>query len=198
MSERTTICPRCSTAYAIATSTWLPACPNCGRAPISLRTRVRDNRLAAVIAGLAGFTLAVGFTQPFLTMEKLGERTTFSLITGVRELFERGYVILGCVLLIFSVLFPIAKILALLLATSRLVPLSMRSRHRLHRAAELTGKYSMLDVLVVAVIIVLVRFNGMADVEAHAGTAWFCAAVLLSMLAGLCVQIPQAATKMHE
>lgn len=140
--------------------------------------------------------LAIGFTQPFLTMENLGERTTFSLITGVRELFDRGYVILGSVLLIFSVLFPIAKIIALLLATSRLVPLSMKSRHRLHRAADLTGKYSMLDVLVVAVIIVLVRFKGMADVEAHAGTAWFCAAVLLSMFAGLCVRIPEPSARL--
>ena len=152
---------------------------------------MRDNRIAAVLCILAGVTLAAGFTQPFLTMEQLGQRNTFSLIGGVSELFDRGYWIIGSVLFVFSIIFPIAKILAILLATSGLMPLSLKARRRLHRAAELTGKYSMLDVLVVAVIIVLVKFNGLANAQAHSGTAWFCAAVLLSMLAGLCTRLPE-------
>jgi paraquat-inducible protein A len=173
----------------------MPACPRCGRAPVPLRARLRDNRIAAVLCVLAAITLAVGFSQPFLTMETLGQRSTFSLLGGVLELFDRGYWIIGSVLLVFSIVFPVAKIIALLLATSGAAPLSLRLRHRLHRAAELTGKYSMLDVLVVAVIIVLVKFNGMANAQAHSGTAWFCAAVLLSMLAGLCAKIPEHATE---
>lgn len=186
-------CVRCSTEYLVSPDAWLPSCPNCGRAPVSLRQRVRSNKLAAVLAILAGATLAMGFSQPFMTMEKLGTRNTFSLVGGVMELIERGNVFIGAVLLIFSVIFPVAKIAALLLATSAMVPLSTRVRHLLHRAADLTGKYSMLDVLVIAVIIVLVKFNGLAKVEARAGTLWFCAAVLLSLLAGLFVKVEEKA-----
>lgn len=137
----------------------------------------------------------MGFAQPFMTMEKLGQRNTFSLVGGVMELFDRGNVVLAAVLLIFSVIFPIAKVVALLLATSSLVPLSGRARHLLHKAADLTGKYSMLDVLVIAVIIVLVKFQGLAKVEAHAGTIWFCSAVLLSLLSGLFVKTHAAETR---
>jgi paraquat-inducible protein A len=182
-------CARCASEYVVAANAWFPACPRCGRAPIALRKRLQNNKLAAVLAVLAGAALAMGFSQPFMTMDKLGTRNTFSLVGGVLELFERGNVYIGAVLLIFSVVFPVAKICALLLATTTLVPLSPRVRHVLHRAADLTGKYSMLDVLVIAVIIVLVKFNGLAKVEAHGGTAWFCSAVLLSLLAGLFVKV---------
>jgi paraquat-inducible protein A len=183
-------CPRCASEYVVASSAWLPACPKCGRAPVALRKRIGNNKLAAVLAVCAGTALVMGFSKPFMTMEKLGTRNTFSLVEGVVELIQHGNVFIGSVLLIFSVVFPVAKILALLCATSTLVPLSGRVRHVLHRAADLTGKYSMLDVLVIAVIIVLVKFNGLAKVEAHSGTIWFCCAVLLSLLAGLFVKIP--------
>src|SRR5690606_26508793 len=109
----------------------------------------------------------------------------------IRELSDRGYVVLAGILFLFSVSFPIAKLAALLVATSRLARLSMRARRVIHRIADLTGKYSMLDVLVVAVVIVLVKFRNLAHVEAHSGTVWFCAAVLLSMASGLCVRIPK-------
>ena len=158
---------------------------------MSLRRRLADNRVAAALATIALVVLLIAFPQPFVTMEKLGERTTYSLVGGVGELYARGYSVIATVLLIFSVLFPIAKLFALLLATSGLVRLSHRARHVLHKAADLTGKYSMLDVLVVAVIIVLVRFQSLAHVEAHGGVVWFTAAVLLSMAAGLCVALPR-------
>ena len=154
-----------------------------------LRTRIRDNRAAAVLAIAALAMLAVGLTRPFMTMEKLGDRRSFSLVAGVRQLFDDGYVVIGAILLVFSLLFPIAKLCAILLATSRLAPLGPRGRRLLHAAADATGKYSMLDLLVVAVIIVIVKFQNLAHVEAQSGTAWFCAAVLTSMLASLCVRV---------
>jgi uncharacterized paraquat-inducible protein A len=182
-------CARCGAAYLSRPGAWLPACPSCGRSPSPLRQRLKNNRLAAVLAVLALFALGVGLTQPFMSMDKLGTRRTFSLPSGVMELFERGNVVIGSVLLVFSVLFPIGKLLAILLATSSLVPISLQARGLLHRFADVTGKYSMLDVLVVAVIIVMVKFKNLAHVEAHAGTIWFCGAVVLSMLAGACVHL---------
>lgn len=190
-TERTIRCTRCSTDYVVPTGAWLPACPKCGRAPVSLRHRIRSNRVSAVLACCALIVLFVAFPQPFVTMEKLGTRTTYSLVGGVGELYARGYAVIATVLLVFSVLFPIAKLIALLVATSRFAPVSLRTRRLLHKTADLTGKYSMLDVLVVAVIIVLVRFQSLAHVEAHGGVVWFTAAVLLSMAAGLCVALPE-------
>lgn len=189
-TETTTTCRRCGEPFAFETRAWLPACPTCGAAAVPLRQRVPSNRLAAVLAVLALLCLGVGLSTPFMTMDKLGTRNTFSLVGGVIELFERGNVVIGAVLLVFSVIFPIVKLLALLAATSSHAPLTTQWRKVLHKAADLTGKYSMLDVMVIAVIIVLVKFKDLAHVEAHGGVVWFCAAVVLSLLAGLCAKIP--------
>jgi len=180
--------------YEVGPRTLLPACPRCGKSPAPALASWRHNGLAAVTAVLAAAALAVGFATPFLTMTTLGERRQFSLVGGIGELFDRGNWVIGSVLFLFSVVFPVAKLLALLAATSRLAPLSIVTRRRLHRAAELTGKYSLLDVVVVAVLVVLVKFRGLAQtqVEAEAGTIWFCGAILLSLLAGLLVKLPLA------
>ena len=57
----------------------------------------------------------------------------------------------------------------------------------------LTGKYSLLDILVVAIMIVLVKFQGIAEVRAQSGTFLFCVAIFLSMLAGLFVDLDEVA-----
>jgi uncharacterized paraquat-inducible protein A len=60
-------------------------------------------------------------------------------------------------------------------------------RRRLHWAAKVTGRYSLLDILVVAIVIVVIKFDDVAEARALPGTYWFCAAVFLSIAAGVCV-----------
>jgi paraquat-inducible protein A len=148
-----------------------------------------DNRNAAVLALLAMGVLTAGILMPFISMMQLGTTRTFSLIGGIRELFDRKSYFIGCVLLTFSVVFPYAKLLAILVATSRTVKLSMKTRQWLAHLAHVTGRYSMLDILVVAVMIVVVKFDGLVEIKALPGTVMFCFAVLLSIGAGLCVNL---------
>lgn len=185
----TVTCRRCGERFVVAPRSLLPACPACGKAPTPLRERLRDNRAAAVLAVVALALLGVGLSHPFMTMVKLGDRRSFSLVGGIRELFDRGNVVIGTILLVFSLIFPIAKLVAILVATSRLVPVSPKLRRALHALADATGKYSMLDVLVVAVMIVFVKVQNLASVEAGAGTLWFGAAVLVSLAASACVRL---------
>lgn len=170
-------------------------CPACGASPLPLRRRVRDlrsNGIAALLAVAALLVLTLGVTLPFITMEILGRERTFSLLGSVGELFRRGNTVLALVLGTFSIVFPFAKLLALLAATSRFARLSDRGRHVLHKAAVLTGKYSLLDILVVAVMIVVVKLDEMAEVSARPGTVLFCVAVLLSIASGLFVKVGRA------
>src|SRR5262245_1428660 len=163
-----TQCRRCKREYELpAARTLLCACPHCGAAPVPLWKRIsRHNGLAAVLCVAALVTLAVADVMPFISMSKLGEERVFSLISGIVELFDRGNVFIGTILLVFSLIFPFAKLLALLAATSALTKLSAQGRRRLHRVAVLTGKYSLLDILVVAIMIVVVKFQGVAEVRA--------------------------------
>jgi paraquat-inducible protein A len=148
--------------------------------------KLRTNANAATLALLALLTLSAAFVLPFISMSALGQVRTVSLLDGIRELFRDGHLLLGAVLLIFSVLFPIAKLGTILVATSALMPLRPGVRSRLCTLAAAAGKYSLLDVLVIAVLIVVLKFGGLAEAHPRVGTILFCVAVLLSMAAGAC------------
>jgi paraquat-inducible protein A len=181
-------CRRCGQDYVLHRRTILPACPHCGAAPVPLLRRLRHNGLAAVLCVIALAMLFIAIQQPFISMSKLGEVRTFSLLSGIMELLRTNHVLIGMILLVFSVIFPFAKLLAILVATSALMPLSTKARRRLHCLASVTGKYSLLDILVVAIVIVLVKFKGLAETQAQTGTTWFCIAIFLSILAGFAVK----------
>jgi uncharacterized paraquat-inducible protein A len=189
-------CRRCGQIYEHAGHAVLSACPQCGASPAPLRHHLRHNGLAAVLAVIALIVLVIGMVMPFISMSKLGTNRVFSLVGGILELFHSGNFFIGMVLLLFSVVFPIVKLVMLLAATSSLVAMSDRARRTMHMIALITGKYSLLDLLVVAVMIVLVKFGQMAEVHARAGTILFGVAVLLSIAAGLCVNFkdPQPET----
>ncbi len=184
-------CRRCGEIYHHQGPNLLRACPHCGAAPVPLRHHLRHNGLAAVLAVLAAVVLVCGMVTPFISMTKLGISRIYSLVGGILELFHSGNTFIAVILLTFSVIFPFVKLAMLLAATSGIMPLSQDARRVLHRIALFTGKYSLLDLLVVAVMIVLVKFGPIADVEARSGTILFGVAVLLSMAAGFCVNVDQ-------
>ncbi len=186
----TITCRRCGQSYAhVERAHLLPACPHCGAAPVALWRRAQHNGLAAVLALLALVVLAISVTLPFISMSKFGSVRIFSLVGGILELFHSNQVFLATILFVFSVIFPFAKLIALLAATSRHAPLSARARRFMVHAAHFTGRYSLLDILVVAVMIIVVKFNGVAEVRAQPGTILFCVAIFLSILAGFCVNL---------
>lgn len=101
---------------------------------------------------------------------------TYSVATGVLELLRGGNVPLGIVLLLTSVLFPVAKLVVLraCLAEGR--------EGRFHRAVARLGRYSMADVFVLALVVVASKsFPGGTTAEVRYGAFAFAAAALLAM-----------------
>jgi len=133
--------------------------------------------------------LGSAFVTPFMEMSALGDRRVVTLLQGIGQLYDDGHALIATVIFAFSVLFPVLKLMMLLAATSRLVPIASDTRRRLHKFAAFTGKYSLLDVLVLAILIVLVKFEGIATVQVRIGTILFCIAILLSLAAGLWVNL---------
>jgi paraquat-inducible protein A len=196
LAQATIRCRRCRRRYSLPTEPIrgvLVACPNCGAAPHALwrSIHLRHNGLAAVLSVLAIIVLTIAIFLPFVSMTKLGDERVFSLVGGIAELFRGGQVFIGVVLFTFSVVFPYAKLVALLVATSSLVSLSATARKRLHHLAVITGKYSLLDILVIALMIILVKFKNLAEVRAMPATVLFCAAIFLSIAAGFCVDLDE-------
>ena len=105
------------------------------------------------------------------------EPRTYSIVTGVLELLSGGNVGIGLVLLFFSILFPLAKLIALR------VCIADARRGISHGLAAKFGKYSMVDVFVIALLVVVSKsYPGGTRVEIEWGIFAFAAAALLSMV----------------
>ncbi len=126
---------------------------------------------------------------PFMSVVKLGQAETYSLVGGIGQLWRDGEVVLALIIGGFSLVFPLVKNALLLVATTTLVPLTPAARRTLHAWTAKTAKYSMLDVFVVAIIVVVVKLGDSTEVEVRSGTFLFCLAIALSMAASACVWI---------
>jgi len=151
-------------------------------APLSLFSRYRLQ--GGAINLLLAVTLCLflyGVFAPLLTLKKFFIfSNTVSLASSLGQLADEGYYLILVLLFCFSILLPVAKLLVLLrLVNARLLD-SERHRRHLHWMARI-GKWSMLDVFVVAVLLVTVKLDVIADVKVHTGLYAFVASVLLTM-----------------
>ncbi|MDH3592956.1 MAG: paraquat-inducible protein A [Planctomycetota bacterium] len=136
--------------------------------------------------------VGVGLAAPCMTVTpRLGEQTgfgrwlglvdeprTYSILSGIGELLAGAAPVIGAVLLVFSVLFPIAKLVAVRAALGNL----RRGRPARTAAVQTLGKYSMVDVVVIALIVVASKsFPGGTEVNIRWGVYPFAAAALLSV-----------------
>jgi paraquat-inducible protein A len=140
------------------------------------------DRLIGPMIPLTAAALVGSWFLPVMTVERLPfweER--LSIARGLERLFDRGEYLLFGVILLFSVLFPIAKLIGAYLLWFHLD----WSRPRVQRYAGILhalGRWSMLDVFVVAVTVAAVSVSIISDVRTHAGIYVFAAAVVASML----------------
>lgn len=131
--------------------------------------------------------LLVGLGTPVIRIEKfLFFDDEYSVAGGIAKLFEHGNVVLGGVVLLFSMVFPVLKLAAV--AWAWVWPLSAAARRRLLHWTGLLGRWSMLDVFVVAVIVVLLQSSFLARAEPRPGIYVFAAAIVMSMLSALLVE----------
>lgn len=139
------------------------------------------SRTAGLLLVAATLTLAWGLFLPLLYVEKWFWDSQYSVVSGIAGLWEDGELLLAFVLLCFSVVFPIAKLGVLWRLWFRPVP---REQHERWLARlEMLGRWSMLDVFAVAILVVAAKLGVLASVEPRAGVYVFGAAVLLSMAA---------------
>jgi paraquat-inducible protein A len=119
--------------------------------------------------------------------------TTFSVLTGTFDLLNGGHAFIGLLILVFSIIFPTAKILALYLLW--FVPRPADSTGTSLRWLEFLGKWSMLDVFVVGILVGTLDLGILAETTPQPGAYVFTGMVLLSMAATL-RQIRWARTSM--
>lgn len=131
--------------------------------------------------------LAIGIFAPMLTLKYvvLGifvwDEKTVSLYSTITELYAAREMLLFLVIGIFSIVFPIVKIVVLLLATNFPLPKGSWISVGI-KLVEQLGKWSMLEVFVVALLLVSVKLGAMLNVQVHYGVYLFALAVVMTMI----------------
>lgn len=136
-----------------------------------------------LLLGLALGLFLAGLFRPFTEVTKLWLfADEVSVYQGLLTLFREQELFLFGILLIFTVVFPALKITALLWVWLR-PGLSVARMTRIQALVAHLSKWSMLDVFVVAVLVILIRSGGWATIKAQDGLLFFCASVLLTQVA---------------
>lgn len=125
--------------------------------------------------------LVVGVSAPLLTLEKMYFfENTVSLLTTIKGLYLQKEWFLFYVIAIFSLCIPAVKIASLVLITNMQFEQGSFLDKTL-QIIETFGKWSMLDVFVVALLLVSVKLGVLAKVDVHYGLYVFASSVLLTM-----------------
>lgn len=109
-----------------------------------------------------------------------------SVVGGIATLFGEGEYFLFAVLTLFTLVFPCAKLALLGIIWAEREHHLTRVR-RLHRWVEHLGKWSMLDVFVVAILIVAMKSAAVADLQIGPGLYLFTFSVIATQLASVIV-----------
>lgn len=147
------------------------------------KRKIWEHVIIDLLLWISLITLAIGIFSPVMTFKKLiFYKNTFSIHSGLVTLFKEGEYILFLIIFVFTILFPTAKILLLTqVHYFRIWP--QEKRKKLLHYLSLVSKWSMLDVFIVALLVVIVRLGIAGKVEVRWGIYVFATSVILSTLA---------------
>lgn len=125
---------------------------------------------------------------PIMTTTSLGHSSPSTIIGGVVQLIQMGSWPIAAVIFIASVIVPVGKLVALTwlcIVVRRSNVLNANSRTRLYRLTEFIGRWSMVDVFVVAILVALIRAGSLMSITPGPAALAFGCVVVLTMLAAM-------------
>ena len=155
----------------------------------TVSTPIRGTSEPTALAVAAVIMLVPAYMLPVMHLGIVGKVTSdTTILSGVIQLWQQGLGVLAAIVFTASFLVPLLKLggLAwLLAAANRGVGQESRSRRltRVYGAIDFIGRWSMLDVFLVAFLCGAVRFGKLASVYPRPGIAAFAAVVVLTMVA---------------
>lgn len=161
------------------------ACARCGhRLAAGNASRSPEYTAALALAALAVYIPAI--LMPIMTITQMGHSHHTSILMGAASLIAEGRIAIGAIVIICSIIIPLGKIAGLLALSTDVSLLRRPHRAWTWRLIEWTGKWSMLDVLLVAMLVVVMKLGDLVQVEPGPGLLLFAAFVILSLAASIC------------
>ncbi len=159
----------------------------CSRCATRLERRIPHSLARTAAFSLSALLLyAPANLLPILRMEIHGQVSTNTVWEGVKALYkDRDYTIAAIVLLA-SIVIPLLKLLGLFFLVISVWFKAEWLRHPrtyLYKTIEGVGRWAMLDVFALAILVSLVKLRGMARVTPAEGLFAFGAVVVFTLLA---------------
>jgi paraquat-inducible protein A len=180
------LCHCCHLLSRPAPGSVRPRCPRCGAV---LHRRKPDSLARTWALTLTAYILYVPANLlPIMTVTMSGRGEADTIISGVKELIVGGMWPLALLVFFASITVPVLKLLAL---TFLLLSVRSGSRWRpwertvLYRLTESVGRWSMIDVFVITILVAVVELGALATIEAGPGAVAFGGVVVITMFAAM-------------
>ncbi len=159
-------------------------CPRCGSTLEQRKTNSLSRTWALVLAAYILYVPAN--LLPVMTLVSFGKGEADTIMSGVQALIDSGDWPIALLVFLASITIPVAKLMAL---TFLLVSVHLKSRWRpkdrtfLYRCIEFIGRWSMIDIFVISILVALIKLGNVATIEAGLGAICFAAVVIITVFA---------------
>ncbi|WP_249201770.1 paraquat-inducible protein A [Acetobacter thailandicus] len=159
-------------------------CPRCSHV-VRQRKANSLHRTTALLISAIVFYLPANI-YPVMTVISLGNGSGHTIIQGAIELWQSDMIPLSILVLFASVTVPVLKVVGLSVMVVTIYRHSAKGlvlRSKLFRVIDVVGRWSMIDVFMVSILVAVVRFSHLASISADGGMVCFAAVVVLTIFA---------------
>ncbi|MFW2437980.1 MAG: paraquat-inducible protein A [Arenicellales bacterium] len=159
-------------------------CPRCGARLHSRKTNSLARTWALVITAFILYVPAM--VLPITRVTSLGQVQTDTIMSGVMLFIQTGSWEIALVIFVASIVVPMMKLLILvylLISVQQKSDMRPNDRAKLYRLTEFVGRWSMVDIYVVAILVALVNLGVIADIDAGPAAFYFAAVVIITIFA---------------
>ncbi len=175
----------CHTCHKLSPAS-ITLCPRCGD-HLHLRKPKSITRTWALVITSILFFIPANI-MPIMQVDFLGVPDRSTILDGIIYFFHSGSYLIGLIIFTASILVPLFKIVGLFILLLSTRPCSLkylRQKAKMFRIIAFIGRWSMLDIFVIALLSVLVDFGFFTSIHAAPAATYFCFVVAATMLAAI-------------
>ncbi len=177
-------CHTCDMVCRQPAGTHDSVCPRCGSSLHFRKTDSLRRTWALIMAAIILYFPAN--ILPITRLNTLGQEQADTIMSGVIYFMFSGSWHIALVIFVASVVVPLMKIFTLiylLVSVWKRSSFRPEDRTRLYRITEAVGRWSMVDIYVVTILVAMVKMGHLASIEAGPGAIFFAGVVVITMFA---------------
>ena len=163
-----------------------PICPRCGANVHGRKPKTIQRTWSLLVTSM--IFIVPANILPIMQVDFFGIPDRSTIMDGIIYFFKEGSYGIGLIIFLASVLVPLFKIVGLMIllfTTHRGTNSFLRQKTRMFRFIEFIGRWSMLDIFVIALMTILVDFGFFTSVHTAPGASFFCIVVICTMMAAI-------------